>query len=780
MKRLKSIIISIVLFAIMLSTLSACGKKVNTYYINDSGDLIAVYKNNKEKNLGTWGDELILSLKQVSVDNNGYYIINGVKTSITTKVPKEYSVNSNGHLIVKYKDNTTDDLGDLSKSLANGILSIEISDDGYYIINGITTNIVSIDVYNVSFNSGFSQTISSQKIKDGYKVERPVIERKGYTLSKWTCNGEEWRFNSDIVKNDMILDAIWTANEYTVSFENEKGDNPIDIIIAYDSEMVLPMVDNVDGYTFKGWYNGFTRITDGIWNIDNDVTLTAKWTANQYNITLDPGAGSVSKTTQKVVYDQPYTLPVPTNDYGVFVGWFCDGVALTDNEGNSLNDWTFTENKTLYVDWEIEIYNASDLINMRLYSNAAYKLMEDIDLDGVLWIPIGTVSEPFTGILDGNNHKISNLSLNNASNPNILAYGLFGWTGAITIKNLTLENFEFTSSNINKSYYVGSFIGTYWGEDTLTFINCKTSGSIQVASQSSSNSVNAGGFIGDGYNVLFSGCVNNVSVSGAYYAGGFVGHSVYSYISMNSVNMANISATSIAGGLAGRVSAAGVDSSMNLGNVYTTDCAGGIIGIASSGGVYISKTVNKGDVTATSSTDIIYYSGAGILGSQNDGNNSSFIEIVDCYNTGTITAYRAAGIHGLFIDGSIQNCYNSGDIRGEYIACGIAVQCTSNLDIIQCLATGSIELTGSIGLTCSLTFAFTGANIRDCYYTYSSSSINSQANGTYTNDYLGSHLYKDLMYWDEYNSTTKRGTWVFNNFELPTLYIEDYLNLLML
>ena len=84
----------------------------------------------------------------------------------------------------------------------------------------------------------------------------------------------------------MTLSAKWTANEYTVDFVNEMGTNPVSINVAFDSNVTLPTVDEVDGYTFAGWYYNSQVVNNGKWSIATNATLTAKWTANEYTITL--------------------------------------------------------------------------------------------------------------------------------------------------------------------------------------------------------------------------------------------------------------------------------------------------------------------------------------------------------------------------------------------------------------------------------------------------------------------------------------------------------------
>ncbi len=88
-------------------------------------------------------------------------------------------------------------------------------------------------------------------------------------------------------------------------------------------------------------------------------------------------------------------------------------------------------------------------------------LADDIDLDGIEWIPIGTSSDRFNGAFDGNGHTISNLTVNGSTEDSSGNYsGLFGYTGYPTnssgseiIKNLTIKNAKVTGYK-----YVGTVV----------------------------------------------------------------------------------------------------------------------------------------------------------------------------------------------------------------------------------------------------------------------------------------------------------------------------------
>ena len=74
---------------------------------------------------------------------------------------------------------------------------------------------------------------------------------------------------------------------------------------------------------------------------------------------------------------------------------------------------------------EIEIYDAADLDNIRNDLSGHYILMNDIDLEGTEWKPIGKcedgtsdyrnpceiTDERFSGIFDGQGYEITNLSI---------------------------------------------------------------------------------------------------------------------------------------------------------------------------------------------------------------------------------------------------------------------------------------------------------------------------------------------------------------------------------
>ena len=100
-------------------------------------------------------------------------------------------------------------------------------------------------------------------------------------------------------------------------------------------------------------------------------------------------------------------------------------VVLLDLESDYVEIWTVDDLKKINTD------------DKSLREN--YRLMQDIDLKGVTWVPIGKGwaqdYHPFSGSFDGNNHTISNLSLTpGQTKSDRYCYGFFGGVDGGEIK----------------------------------------------------------------------------------------------------------------------------------------------------------------------------------------------------------------------------------------------------------------------------------------------------------------------------------------------------------
>ncbi len=111
------------------------------------------------------------------------------------------------------------------------------------------------------------------------------------------------------------------------------------------------------GYTFAGWYNGETKVTDASLTISEDITLTAKWTANTYTIKFDANGGTGTIKGQGATYDADVTLPENTFTNGdkIFIGWATstDGQVVYADKA-TVKNLTADGEVTLYAVWAVK------------------------------------------------------------------------------------------------------------------------------------------------------------------------------------------------------------------------------------------------------------------------------------------------------------------------------------------------------------------------------------------------------------------------------------------
>lgn len=758
MKKLLLLLVSIV----MIFTLASCGDpEIVGYHIDENGKLIATYDDDTTVDLGTLTDTIANGVNTITINDDGYYVINGVVSKIEAKLPESYSIDTDGNLIVTYTDTTTENLGKFGNDAINTIDTIAISDDGFYVLNGIKTSIVAVDAFEVKFVTGYDATVKTQIIKDGDKIERPQLERAGYTLKGWYCNGEEWRFNSDVVLNEMTLTAEWIANDYTVSFNTGISEMLPNQTFTFDSEYALPTLERT-GYTFKGWEHNGKLVTASKWNIAENATLVAKWEVNKYTVTLNASGGTVAQPSVEVTYGEKFTLPVATNEYGAFIGWFYGETQITDSQGNSLENWTYLTDIEATTSWTIKLSNANDLQQLYLYPNGHFELTQSIDISLTEWVPVGTNSKPFTGEINGCGFAINGLKITSLQD-NLQAYGFIGIAKGGKIYDISFTNINISLPAIQNTVYVGGVIGYNEG---AALDKVLTSGTITIANHSSSFNSYSGGIVG--YTLVddISNCENRANITAKTVAGGIIGYKeataeLNRFIDNN--NSGTIDAN-IAGGIIGDGVLCLAEECYNTGAVTGVKFAGGIVGRNYYASI-LDKCYNTGTISITSTSPTQFDAAGGIIGSVVI-HSEYFIgttEITNSYNQGNVDSKKeAGGIIGSCNNGGIgkidiQNCYNSGNIKGVDYAGGIG-GAVSGISIKQCINHGTIS---NATVRATLCYPLMNPTISDCYYSSGTSGIDA-IQGTKITEKYSKDFYTQTMFWSN-------EIWNFYDDKLPTL-----------
>jgi hypothetical protein len=257
-------------------------------------------------------------------------------------------------------------------------------------------------------------------------------------------------------------------------------------------------------------------------------------------------------------------------------------------------------------DWDKHFILIND-VNLAQYTGTQFKIIGPI------------YNTPFTGVFDGNDHKVWNFTWNSTGRNCI---GLFGNVSSGQIKNLGMENVDV---NAGSGGYVGGLVGCNSWRSTIT--NCYSTGSVSglhivgglvggneygtVSNCYSTGSVTAigsyssvGGLVGYNGNGTITNCYFTGSVSGGWQVGGLVGENYWCGTITNCYSTGNVTGTEGVGGLVGGNSGIITDSYSTI-LVRGEGSVGGLVGsnvllFGNSPGV-IAKCYSTGSVSGTSS-----------------------------------------------------------------------------------------------------------------------------------------------------------------------------------
>ncbi len=397
------------------------------------------------------------------------------------------------------------------------------------------------------------------------------------------------------------------------------------------------------------------------------------WSCNLATITSDDNG---KKPVLTYTYDDiAYTYEAPATISVV-------AKPSQDEQGNYLitnvDDMKWVAN-------EVEFGTSTSIGNNYYDSNVSAKLMADIDLSGVEYMPIGGkvgyYTYCFSGTFDGNNHKITYSDTTTFTSTSNSYAGIIGYLGTSgVVKDLTVEgsvaptvNFggvvyqvygtnakvENCTNNatINATSSVGGITYNVAAKATgATITNCTNNGNIT----SSGSSV--GGIMGvaslKDYSI--TDCTNNATVKAGSNAAGILGNGTGTI--KRCLNAGPIIATGgKAGGIMGNCSNTsttyGIFDCANTGDVTATDAAGGLVGAT-----YMSGYANSYNTGAITVTNASTSNGAGgLIGVYTS--NKAGATVTNCYNAGTVTSNNNGGaLIGYDTKGAtLTNCYFVGD-----------------------------------------------------------------------------------------------------------------------
>lgn len=309
---------------------------------------------------------------------------------------------------------------------------------------------------------------------DGYDVsDLPVSlhapSRTGYIFKGWYMGENRVLAIPVGTTGNVVVSAKWEPITYTIDFDTNGGLptlSSIDYTIESDS-FTLQEITKA-GYTFDGWYNGETKVTEITTGTYGNMTLVAKWTADLYTISYDlaDGVNSPENPTSYTIESGLITLKDPTREGYTFAGWYNGEQLVTTIDSNTL------ENISLTAKWTVNSYKLTFDVDGNL-TERTFKYGESITAienptkvghTFVGWSEELPETMPANDITVEAKWAINSYDItydlaggvNNSENPTTYTIE----SGLITLKNPTREGY--------------TFLGWYNGEQLVTIIDSNT------------------------------------------------------------------------------------------------------------------------------------------------------------------------------------------------------------------------------------------------------------------------------------------------------------------
>lgn len=179
-------------------------------------------------------------------------------------------------------------------------------------------------IHEVSFD--VDGVITTEFVADGASFIKANPTKVGYTFSGWFTNDlvPIQYSNVSAINHSISLNATFTINQYTITFNVDGGTPVASITQDYDTDVIQPSAPTKEGYTFAGWFSDANKTTPYTFSkMTSNNTVYAKWQVNQYDIDFVTGDPSVTVSPITADYLSNVNAPsTPTRDGYTFAGWY--------------------------------------------------------------------------------------------------------------------------------------------------------------------------------------------------------------------------------------------------------------------------------------------------------------------------------------------------------------------------------------------------------------------------------------------------------------------------
>lgn len=366
-----------------------------------------------------------------------------------------------------------------------------------------------------------------------------------------------------------------------------------------------------------------------------------------------------------------------------------------------------------------QIANCADLRaidDTTTYLSKSYVLTANIDCSASAFTPLINGSTYFSGVFDGDNFTISNVSISCTTS----MCGIFARSLGATFQDFTLSNVTVASTGD----YVGAIVGYAGVANSPATPLVQNFSNISTSNLSVSGKNYLGGLVGDCASCAFTSIQISgeiVGLSTSQYVGGIVGEigdQSYNYIVQitSSSSSASVSGYNYVGGLVGMLYRASYSASHGVFSSYTTGsvtgsatATGGVIGQTNAGGLEIANTWSSASVL-----------GGNIVGGVLGWARGTYDRVYRSYSTGTV-------------ENTFESC-NAGS--GGLVGSGDSLTVVQSFSVAEVI--GVCRIGGLVGLNNGAISDsyFRGTVYRKTSTNSSVAGITSRGGGTITRSYV--------------------------------------------
>ena len=163
-------------------------------------------------------------------------------------------------------------------------------------------------IFFVTFDPDNGDPCSTSELRFEDPIDFPTeITKEGYTLSGWDTT------ETTMPARNFTTKAIWSINSYSVVFDLDNGETPVEKIYEFNELIEYPEPTK-EGHTFLEWSEAPTNMPA------RNFTIKATWSVNSYSVVFDFDNG---ETPVEKIYEfnELIEYPEPTKEGHTFLEW---------------------------------------------------------------------------------------------------------------------------------------------------------------------------------------------------------------------------------------------------------------------------------------------------------------------------------------------------------------------------------------------------------------------------------------------------------------------------